>query len=518
MSNATLILEPASPAACYRPLVFKVQGRGNEALSDVDEIRAATSGDVSTFGAGLVVGDILVEHDALAGTVAVGDVVYLEECGDYSGLRNVLKVIEQDGGTDYLVIESPDYGTFTPTVLSKIVRWPLKYAVWCELLIYTDAAAAPVKVRLRQAPDQDGVAEFNVAPVLASYFSSDISAYVLPIVGGGAVQDAHGVTALFYRVRFVEAWREDEPMDPFDGDHEIEADATDSVATFRVAVNAVHPYCSALTTWETDDMVVFRVGGTDHERRFLTNVPRAAISSYDGPVITLGSSDRFRAFILTDPAQDHEVDYKIMVYDMTSGSAVHAANVSIAIPSATAAFAIGIGPADLSPIITLPSKYRVFLSNPTATTIPDGLLSEILEITVDSSCPEVRRQMAALNSLGGVDDYCFTGREIEQQGAERATVRKPYSTGTGFDYMERMHRAEGGSTYTLSSKPIGRDMRRWIAETFMRSANVVLKLSRTQAATVIIESDSAESWSSVERIRPITFDYRLGSGNLSQRA
>lgn len=507
MSFAQLIQEAESPASVYRPMSFKVQGRGITSLYVVGSISIADSTDVSTLANGLAVGDVLVEH---AGVPAeVGSVVYVEGCGSYNGLRTVTKIIEDSGSPQYLVIGSPNYGDVTPAT-GRITVWPEGYTVHCELSIYTADAVTPTKVRLRSGGDQLGIATFNVNTVLKDYFASDLSAYVLPIAGGGVVQNAHGTTAIFYRVRFTESWQADTIIDPWDGTHEIESDATDDIATMRVAVNAVHPYESDVLTWSTTNLGGFEVGGSLFARKFLTHAPRGTIGAYQGIKMTLGSGDHFRLFMLSRKDSDFEVDWILRIID-TSGSLIHTEAFSL--PDPVAAFCVGVGPADLDGLASLPDTYRVYVSN-----VSETALSEPVEISIDTTCREVERPMAALNSLGGVDLFTFAGREIEFDGGRRSTVKKPYEEGSGYDYTERTYRNEPFTRYTLSSKPLKNSIRKWVASTFLRSPNVVLKLSDTQAAPVIITTESVESNASNERVKPITIEYRLGVGDLAQVA
>lgn len=496
MSNATLLSSPASPASAYRPLEYRVQGRGVGSLYVVGSVTIADASDVTALGAPLVVGDVLIEH---AGVPAeVGDTVYVEGCGSYNGLWTVAKVIVDTGSPQYLTITAPDYGDVTPGS-GNIIAWPEGYTVYAEVSIYTDPAAPPTKVRMRGTPDLQGVATFPVNTVVKDYFASDISAFALPIVGGGVTQDAHGVTALFYTTRFVEAWQDDPLIDPWDGTHEIDEDAD-----YRTAVNAVHPYCSDLTTWETDDMELFVCDTAETGRKFLTNAPRT---------LTLADSDHFRLFfLLADPWNGH---FTIRVNSLSSSGVptgeVIAENVDLGHESA--AMCIAVGPADLSPLISVPTNYRVFVSN------NDGdQVSEYFYFTVDTKCKEVRRPMAALNSLGGIDLFTFTGREIQTERAKRATVRKPYSSGTGFDYMERTYRNEPNASFLLSSGLLTNANRKWVTQLFMRSSNVVCRLSNTQAATVVLLSDAAEAYNTGGATKPVTIEYRLGVDGIAQNA
>lgn len=500
MSQATILSTPATPASAYRPLTYKVQGRGIAPLSLVGFIRAADSSDVSTYGGGLAVGDILVEHASMvSGTPTVGARVYIEGCGSYNGIWEIAKVIDQSGAPAYITIEASDYGAFTGTGSSLIVMWPDAYTVYAEVSVYTDTTAPPTKFRLKGTPDNDGVATFHVDTEIKNYFNSDISSYVLPVTGGALAQNAHGVTALFYTTRFVEGWKDSPPMDPWDGSHEIDEDEE-----YLVAVNAIHPYYSSLTTWETDDLEDFLMDDAETGRLFLTNAPRS---------LTLASSDYFRLFFLVPDPYNGRVTIRVntMVNGTPTGELV-AEEVDFG--TETAAICIAVGPADLTAFgEVVPTNYRVFVSNEGG-----DQLSEYFYFEVDTKCREVRRPMAALNSLGGVDLFTFTGREITTDRGKRGSITKPFGEGTGYDYTERVYRNDPSTIYNLSSAPQRSEVRQWLTRLFIRSANVVTRLSSTQAAPVILVTEAAQGHTTAGSYKPLTIEYRLGTDGMAQRA
>jgi len=523
---ASTISQPASPASAYRPLQF-VFDRSDQSGAQVIEIRVADAADVTALGAGLAVGDILVEHAApLDGTpvpIAVGQTVTIRDCGKYSGVRKVTKVIDQDGTpSDFLVIQAPDYGTVTPAS-GGIRVWLDRYAIVCELSVYTNPATDPQVVLMRGTADNDGGVTIDVGKDIRDYFSERIDTFALAVPGGTIVQNAHGVTALFYRVRIAETYAlpgEDYPTTSEDifaevpGANILIDDFNDEGAPYwRVAVNAVHPYRrtneagTEILTWEDADMEDFEATGS--AQKALTYAPRT---------LTMADSDRFRLHFLNpigDAPDEYKVDRGLKIREVADdGTETTITTLAFDLGSArTSAFSVAVGPADLSPFITVPARYSVQV-------VGGDLLhldSEKFIINVDAKCKEVRRPTCVLNLLGGVDHYSFTGREI-------ATTK-------------------GGATnYTLSSAPVDKDVRRWLVENFTargkvatlqkpysagtgydwtervyKGPNAVLRLSATQVAPMIVDSDEVLT-SSAAMLKPVTIDYRLGVDQLSQQS
>lgn len=503
MSQATVTATPATPASAYRPLKYTVQGAGLAALSAVSAIRPATSTDVTDIGGDLAEGDILVRHATIIGDLEpeVGGMVFITG-NAYAGLWVVAKVPPPGpGGLFNLVITAPDLGTVTST--GSIGVWPDGYTVWCEVGIYTDPDGSPTKVRLQGTPELDGSVDFHVDKVIRDYFSSDISAFVLPIDGGGLVQNAHGVTALFYKCRFVEGWNDTTtPVDPWDGTHEIDEDED-----FRIAVNGVHPYSDSVLSWPTAGMSAFLLDLAQTQRKFLTMKTRETVLGGNAGIkLTLRSDERFRVAMLTNGSTAS----RLRVLNGDTGTTIGFVNTTS--PSG-AAVIYGVGPADLAGDFTLPSKYVVQLVTPSL-----DQLSERIEVTVDDTCAETSHQFGWLNPLGGIDCHMFTGREFTTEGANRFSVTKEYSAGTGFDWRERTYRNQPVLVHRQSSRLLDNDTRKWLGQSLMRSPNVVRAMSDTQAATVVITTASMGTGSSRPEFRPITFEYRLGVDNLAQQA
>jgi len=497
---ATLTTEPASPASAYRPLWFEVT-RTDPALSRIFWVHVVDAAIVTALGNGLVVGDILVKHQAWSGAVPgiVGQTVsFLPGCAPYNGVWTILNAFTV-GADDYVVINAPDYGDFDPVGVESGRIWLNNYTVWCELRVYTDPVGTPQIVYMNGSPDLSGVVAFNVAPAIADYFSNEIADYVLPWTGT-LCQHAHGLTALYYQVKFIEVY--DVPgvlsaINPWEEGTEISDDTED-----RVAVNAVHPYHSDLLTWEDADMGDFVVGTPT--RKWLTYAPR---------LLTLADSDSFRLHMLT--SSGGQVNHELVVKQVNpDGSLTPLASELLDIGTdPVAAFSVAVGPADLAAYITVPSRYRVWLIDSES-----DIASETFEVIVDTKCKEVRRPLAWLSKLGGVDLYTFTGREIETSKATRTTIRKPMGRGTGYDWSERGNTSAPASTFLLSSAPLNAPTRAWIARDLGQATVSALKLSATQVTPIVLTSDSHIAANTAGLGKPLTIEYRRGTDNLVQQA
>lgn len=514
--SATIASSPTTPASAYRPLVYTVQ-RTDPSGSAVAYIRPADASDVTGLGGGLALDDILVEHATIMGPVpaTVGQTVNLYQgCGPYNGVHTILKVID----STHLVIDAEDFGEYIPpgSPTGALRIFLNNYTVWARLSVWTDPAGDPQLVDMRALPDENGLTTFDVHEEVARFFNSDIHAYALAVGGGLIHQTAHAVTALWYRVQFYEMYDGSGTTDPFDGTHDIGGDEDN-----RVAVNAIHPYAqldhtggiqSGGLTRATAGMGDFVPGGLT--KRWLTNAPRKYDSTLGAHFIslTMGSTDRFRLHMLSPTSQPGST-YMLRIFDVTgTPTLVDTIDVDFQVDE-MAAFSVAVGPADLAPFITVPAKYRAYLSN-----VGEAFLSEYIEVTVDSSCKEVRRPWYWQNKLGGIDGFTFTGREIATTGVQRKTLRKVTYPGTGYDFNERVYRTEVERSRMLSSAPIEDDVRAWLGWDLFEQPNVVCRLSETLVAPVVITSKEALSMNTRGIFKPITFEYRMGVDNESQIA
>ena len=521
----SLVTGPDSPASCYRPLRFDLV-RTDPAGTLIVEVFIADAGDVSSLGNGLEVGDVVVYYTgSVFGGIPVvaGQTIIMDaDCGPYTGVQMVTNAFD-DGGDHYAVIDALDQGDFTPASMTGGFKvWLNNYSVHLRILIYTDPVGTPQTVDLKAQPGPTGHTYFHADTRIKDYFSHEIHTFMGPVPGGGVVQNAHGVTALFYRVHIAEVYDvpgETTLPDPFDGTHDIHVDDVEDLATMRVAVNAVHPYAGSLIDWSSADMGLFVVGGDgseDYERKVLSNIPSGDVVTQSGSVagrkLTLASSDHFGIFLLTDPEVDHEVDYRLRIYDLSDGTPSIHSDVVFSLDDLTSSFCVRIGPADLGEEVEGLTKYSVWLRSNTT-----NFLCEPIEITVDPKCKENRRSFAWLNKLGGVDQYTFTGREISSSKTKRATVRKPYSPGNGFDWTERQYRAEPERTGMVSTAPVSRSVRKWLVQDLHESPNVnVMVEGRPCTATILTDQVVSDNTGGIHK--PVTLEYRLGVDNLSQQA
>lgn len=497
--SATLSSSPSSMASAYRPIEYRIQ-RSDPANSRVYFIRPATASDVATLGSGLEEGDILVQHQAWAGPVpgvAGQTILFDDDCEVYAGVWTVLSTFTALGDL-YSVIDAPDLGTFTGSPFGSARVYLDNYVIWCRLRVWTDPNADPSTVYLPASPDETGLVTFNVAPTLAVFFSEDIELYARPW-SGTIIQSAHGLTALTYRATFFEVYSSPgvtAALDPWQDGTEVHDDEAD-----LVAVNAVHPYHAELTTWGSATLSDFAVGSSS--RKFLTYAPRT---------ITIGENDLFRLHILSGSVLsfNHFLEVREVNPD---GTTTLVGSYNVAVSGTVAAVSIGVGPADLSPLLTVPDRYRVRLLNS-----EDAVISESFEFVVDRTCKENRRPIGWLGKLGGVDLYTFTGREIETSSATRITVSKRMGSGTGFDYATRGFRSEPRRVFTNSTGAIGANVRGWLSRELCESANVVLKLSDTLVTPIVLTSNEHLSANSGGVFRPLTITYVRGTDNEAQDA
>lgn len=530
---STVIAYPHGPAAVYRPMRLHVQ-RQDPSDSEVFSIKIADASDVSIigptfdYGQALQMGDVLVKHTTIQGAVpaAEGRSVYFGDgCGQYTG-----KVAEIKGGcssgTLYMTIDlnlgAATLGTSPPTPSLRMVL--PNYTVLTKVLVYTDPAGAPQEVVLRGQPiDDAGNTYIDVGVVVRDYFSTDISRFLTAPVS--PAQSAHGITALFYRLHVVEVYDDPEVdmSDPFDGTHDVAVDDIDDDATWRVAVNAVHPYASPVVDWSSSDLGAFVIGSASPVRKFLTTAPRADVKIGNavvvgsdgiipGPRLTASPGDIMWAAMLLGVDDGYTTACQLAVVSLDTSTPTVVGTVTIGAGDPCAAIAVGIGPANLGALVSGLSKYSVILRAGIST------LSEPIEVTVDRKSREGMRPFAWMNKLGGVDAHTFTGREIYTSKVKRATVRKPYGAGQGYDWTERTYRAEPERTRTVSTAPLPVEYRRWLAEDLGESANVVTVEHGRPVPVVLLTDELQGGDTRPVGHRPLTVDYRMGVDNLSQQA
>lgn len=523
---ATIISFPPDPASVYRPMPLHVR-RTTPAGSQVVWIKVADASDVSTHGNGLQVGQVFMRHANVNGAVPLmaGQTLHIyDDGGPYTGVWTCTNT--WGTGPWYAVIDAPSMGDYTPTTGAMRV-WLDHYTILVKLLIYTTPAGTPQQVVLRAQPsDAVGNTFINVDVVLRDYFNHRIESFIKPM-SGVPVQSAHGITAIFYRLHVVELY--DSPnvdmSDPFDGTHDIHVDNVASASTLRQAVNAVHPYASSVLDWTDADMSAFKLDTGGAACSLLTMAPQVLVplpSWAGGPTpgrrVLASPGDWLWLTALTSAADGWAVPsgVKLLAYRIEpTASSIGSIAVDIAGPSA--AVAVGYGPGNIAAILGTATRYAVWLNDENA---PSGSkrLCEPVEVVIDTKCGEGRRPFAWLNKLGGIDAHTFTGREIYSTKVKRATVRKPYGAGTGYDWRERTYRAEPERTRTVSTKPLPVEYRRWLAEDMGESANV-LAMADGLACPVILLSDELQGGdTSPVGHKPITVSYRLGVDNLSQQA
>jgi hypothetical protein len=530
---ATLTSSPATPASVYRPLAFVVT-RTDPVPSLVTGVFIATETHVTDLGGDLEEGDVVVAHglyqvETGGATAQVGQTVLITSAGPYTGVQRIAKTPFVVDGVTYTVIDSADLGAYTGTSATTLRLWLDNYQIIPRVLIYTDPATAPQIVTLKGViPGPDKKAIVHVEGAIERYFSHRIEPFV---ESAAPILNAHGVTALFYRVHLVEGYDlvQDGAAyfnpDPFEGDWDIVKDDTNNVLTFRVAVNGIHPYGDQyLPGWEVADMDIFtpdiqEAPGDPISTKWMTHAPREPmITSGTKVALELHEDDRFRLHMLTDRfGENYTAVYKLRIRDITSGIGIGASIGLIDVTlgsTVTAAFSVGVGPADLAPYVTVPGKYRVNIAKEVGT--DTAICSEYVDITVHKKCGENRRVFGWLNKLGGIDQYTFRGREKEEVKVVRSAVEKPMGRGTGYDFTRRTTRVIPQRLYMASTGSLSKEERRWLAEDLVESVRVET-LQHGKVTGVSLVTSSVPAHSTGKGGRAMTVEFSLDVDNQTQR-
>lgn len=495
----------------------------------IDEVFIADSGDVSTLGNGLNVGDVVILYTSIySGPIPpiAGQTIILDnDMGPYAGVRMVTNAFT-DGGDKYMVIDAQDHGGFTPAspFVGSFKVWLGNYTIMVKVLIYTSPSSAPQQVVLRGQPDHEGDAYLHVDLPIRDYFSHRIESYVTPVYGT-PVQSAHGISAVFYRLHIAEVYDSPEVdmSDPFDGTHDIHVDSTASASTFRVAVNAVHPYASDTLDWGDTDLSEFNLIGGTTVSKVLTLAPRSVtIGTFppsSGPEYIAKPGDWMWATLLNTSGNGWTMpaDIQLFVYHITGSTRSLLDTIPLSFTTTCAALSFGFGPANLGTLVDGISEYVVFLVDGSVID-REARITEPIHVHVDLECTEGTRRMAWLNKLGGIDAHTFTGRETYSTKVKRATVRKPYGSGTGYDWTERTYRADPERIRKVSTRPLAVEYRRWLAEDLGESPNVIVQVHGRACPAILLTDELNGGSTAPTGFKPFTVDYRLGVDNLSQQA
>lgn len=519
---------PPDFSSVYRPMQLRVY-RNDPPGSQIAWIRVATSSDVSTYGNGLQVGQVFIKHAVIQGDVVMqaGQTLHIYRGGGpYIGVWTCINSWE-DGSYTYTIIDAPNRGDFTPSgsPTGALRVYLTNYTVLVKVLIYTDPAGTPQEVVLHGQPS-DGVGNtyINVDVVLRDYFDYRIDRFLRP-VPGTPVQSAHGVSAIFYRLQVVVVY--DSPdvdmSAPFDGTHDIYADSVEEgdIASMRVAVNGVHPYADEVFGWSEANFQRF-IPATASVPLVMTLMPRSAVPDAASPgvpqdgVQAQSVPGEWRWFTMLTSRNDGWLppDCFIGILNLDTQPPTFTVGPTVSLSGPAAAFAVGYGPGNLGAPVNGVQHYCVWLCQAGT----HAQMSEIIEVRVDGKCREGARPFAWLNKLGGIDAYTFTGREVYSSKTKRATVRKPYSTGTGFDWRERTYRADPERTRTVSTRPLPAEVRRWLAEDMSESANVIARVGTAIVPCVLLTDEAQGGATTPVSSKPFTVEYRMGVDNLSQQA
>lgn len=478
--SASITKTAATYSAVYgRRIEFGVT-RSDPAGSQVSSVKTADASDVATHGNGLEVGDILVTHATIQGPIAatVGQTLILTNCGEFTGIHKITKLINQTGGTRYLTIDAPSFVDFSGSGTLRI--WLNNYHIKATVNILSDLGGSVVKtINLTKIPDDNGVATFNVATVLRRGFEYDDFGQTLD---GGGMNTRHAkFAAIAYTVSFEEAF------DDLTG-ATIWNDTTNEL----VAVNAVHPHSGPTIDYSSSSLADFEVGGTG--RKFLTHLNRTQ---------QIGLTESFTLTMLNDDQVEGLVRFKTL-----GGSTIHDEQFQEDHP----AIAWNVGPADVSGLFTIPADgYKVQIRNLAGSTE----WSEEFTFMINSKCGESNERFACLNKLGGIDQFTFHGRKVQVANVKRRVLKRSMGNSGELETVNRVYRVDSTRGWRISSRLMDRDRLKEIGESLLESV-LVMKKENGVKVFAILDGDGQEVYNTRIGWRTMTIEYYLGVDNINQ--
>lgn len=510
----TRISVPPRFAPAYKPVEYSFtsdkfpNSLPGESGITIYRIKAATSTDVATYGNGLVIDDVFIEHDNVAiGTWSVGQTLLIENTTYYDGRQRVLKLISNT----MTVIDTGDLGEDTSGgTLSKF------YDGYCLIATVTmENLSEPVQKILR--PDPDNTITVDIRDVAQRSFKD-----VFELISvGGSGGNAAGYITQKYTLSIGEGYN----IPSADGVNDFVIDKNDLFKSVnQFVVNAVQPYhhIDPFTgepdlQWEDNlDGYVVNVGGG--ETPFLTYAPRGRRDGQYRPneALELAMTDSFwLAFLIQNSITNLNV---FVINYNASNVSIGSSSRSIGAPT-TGSFIVGVGPDNLnSMVMSNAHHYTVAIST-------DGgqYVTELFTFIIDRECYNEPQRFYWINPLGGVDGFTFHYADARKTGVKRQTLSKPHMksdlSSTRGDWQRRMFSTEIEREYRSTTKTFSKGILTYVAEDLFESATV--RIQRYENGNDYHWTQVIPTGSDVQipaKHGRLVMDYQLGVDEMKQRA
>lgn len=512
MAPPTLISQPLTPRSLYRPLQYTYAVTYDTPV-EVTAVRLANSSDVSSYPS-LVEGvSIIVVHSTYSG-FDPGQHMLLAGCGDWSGIRQVVEVLD----STHTAINGAAFTDFSGSGTIRVYLNNHKFLVY----LWHDTSETKPRSILRITPNDSGSASFSINTALKTWIESKKLHEVVTadLTSSGHISTEF-LSSVMYRIQVldgfdvpdengVNVWTLNGTWDPESG-------------TPKCAVNGVHPYdheyatdANAKLQWSKSNMDDYELGN-EAVARFLTYGPRAGLR-------LMAPNETGRLVVLCDDSGGFAggADYRIVLFGYdAAGIPTNLGSSDVFTPAAgVSSFAIPTGPAELTTLVEpdFPLSGYAYYAVQIASGTVGGAVTEVVKFKYDTSCSEARRRFHWLNKLGGIDDYAFTRREVASTKVKRSTLSKPYASGTGYDYTTRMYRVDPARGFTVTSERIKPQVRRWLVEDLLESANILTTHGGTRYSTVVPTTDGTDAHSTENVKTVLTLAFNTGVDNVSQEA
>lgn len=410
---------------------------------------------------GLIEGDIFV---VLAGVPApgafeVGQTVVLDSTTDgrYDGIHRITKIVSP---SIFVIDATNTDGSFGGNLTKYYERFRVIFRVLFE------GDAEPQQYAVEASPD--GVFRLDIRKQAQRSFS-DVFEVCVPNTLLSAINTSRYITQR-YEIAAFEGYNV--PVNGFNEFKEVGEGIKLPPASgkFNVVVNAVQPYHHD-DEWDggtdldwNDELFSYIVGPTttgQNARRFLTYAP-----DWDGRTrgITVApGEDYFLSFL--HASSGVTIRARFTFYD--GNTFISQAEFPFTLEGES--MALTCGPANIS-VPSNATSYRLELRNTNGQPITRTYL-----FNVDRKCYRTPRRFFALNKLGGIDAWTFTGyekrentygRDVKARSTMPAKIPRPGS------WQSKVWRTDPTRVYSQTSGILPRQYLRYVADEILESPDI----------------------------------------------
>lgn len=447
-------------------------------------VRAPSAGEITTYGVSS--DDAILELSAAFGawTPIAGQKVYIVD-GLYDGVYTILEVLS----TTLLHIDASNtIGAFPGNA----------YRYYDNLQIqatfeFTNSGSGFESETLVIRPDSSG--EFSVSPHdLSQRFYNDTEfrlAVDNPSVLGMEIFDADYFITMDYDVSFEEYYSTEDgelvgtgsPVRPRD---------QGGLNSYKL-LNSIHPRLkldyqgNEVLNWTDTYGDYLLEDPVVSVKRWLTYAPHATGSSR-----WLLSDVGYLSYISSESVN---LDIEVNAYDSSDSLLWTWTPISVTPIDGSGIF--GMGPTQLEAegnSMAGVSYYVLSAEIGGSQALPD--------VTVQVACGNATT-LAWRNKLGGLDCFAFEGRKVAVTDTSRSEVSYDYNASRPF-------RTTSSDTYTITTKPLPRDVRYWLKELFNATETYVV--SEGNLYDCIIDSDM-QFMDNQAPTQEVSVTYKLGFDN-----